>query len=51
MSDLFLILRVFSKLWYTFGFEFEMGLFPNVLDEAKSRDIDIASQIHPNRCI
>ena len=29
------------------GFEFEMGLFPNVLDEAKSRGIDIAPKIIP----
>ena len=29
------------------GFEFEMGLFPNVLDEAKSRDIDIAPKFIP----
>ena len=29
------------------GFEFEMGLFPNVLDEAKSRGIDIAPKFIP----
>ena len=29
------------------GFEFEMGLFPNVLNEAKSRGIDIAPKIIP----
>ncbi len=29
------------------GFEFEMGLFPNVLDEAKSRDINIAPKYIP----
>ena len=29
------------------GFEFEMGLFPNVLDEAKSSGIDIAPKFIP----
>ena len=29
------------------GFEFEMGLFPNVLDEAKSRGINIAPKYIP----
>ena len=29
------------------GFEFEMGLFPNVLDEAKSRGIDLAPKFIP----
>ena len=29
------------------GFEFEMGLFPNVLDEAKNRGIDIAPKFIP----
>ena len=29
------------------GFEFEMGLFPNVLDEAKSRGIDITPKFIP----
>ena len=29
------------------GFEFEMGLFPNVLDEAKSRGIDITPRFIP----
>ena len=29
------------------GFEFEMGLFPNVLDTAKSRGIDIAPKFIP----
>ena len=29
------------------GFEFEMGLFPNVLDEARSKGIDIASKHIP----
>ena len=29
------------------GFEFEMGLFPNVLDEAKSRGINIAPKFIP----
>ncbi|MCY4569099.1 MAG: site-specific DNA-methyltransferase, partial [Candidatus Poribacteria bacterium] len=29
------------------GFEFEMGLFPNVLDEAKSKGLDIAPKIIP----
>ena len=29
------------------GFEFEMGLFPNVLDEAKSKGINIAPKIIP----
>ncbi|MEI7868142.1 MAG: site-specific DNA-methyltransferase [Candidatus Methylumidiphilus sp.] len=29
------------------GFEFEMGLFPNVLDEAKSKGIDIAPKYIP----
>ena len=29
------------------GFEFEMGLFPNVLDEAKSRGINIAPKLIP----
>ena len=29
------------------GFEFEMGLFPNVLDEAKNRGIDIAPKYIP----
>ncbi len=29
------------------GFEFEMGLFPNVLDEARSKGIDIASKYIP----
>ncbi len=29
------------------GFEFEMGLFPNVLDDAKSRGIDIAPKFIP----
>ncbi len=29
------------------GFEFEMGLFPNVLDEAKSKGIDIAPKQIP----
>ncbi|MBI2779087.1 MAG: site-specific DNA-methyltransferase [Gammaproteobacteria bacterium] len=29
------------------GFEFEMGLFPNVLDEAKSKGIDIAPKSIP----
>ena len=29
------------------GFEFEMGLFPNVLDEAKSRGIDLAPKYIP----
>lgn len=29
------------------GFEFEMGLFPNVLDEAKSKGIDIAARYIP----
>ncbi|WP_054030181.1 site-specific DNA-methyltransferase [Desulfatitalea tepidiphila] len=29
------------------GFEFEMGLFPNVLDEARSKGIDIAPKIIP----
>ncbi len=29
------------------GFEFEMGLFPNVLDEAKNKGIDIAPKFIP----
>ena len=29
------------------GFEFEMGLFPNLLDEAKSRGIDLAPKYIP----
>lgn len=29
------------------GFEFEMGLFPNVLDEARGRGIDIAARYIP----
>ena len=29
------------------GFEFEMGLFPNVLDEAKNRGIDLAPKFIP----
>src|SRR5204863_4365160 len=29
------------------GFEFEMGLFPNVLDEAKSKGIDISPKYIP----
>lgn len=29
------------------GFEFEMGLFPNVLDEARDKGIDIASKYIP----
>ncbi len=29
------------------GFEFEMGLFPNVLDEAKSKGIDISPKFIP----
>ena len=29
------------------GFEFEMGLFPNVLDEARSRGIDVAPKYIP----
>ena len=29
------------------GFEFEMGLFPNVLDEAKSKGINIAPKLIP----
>lgn len=29
------------------GFEFEMGLFPNVLDEARAKGIDIASKYIP----
>ncbi len=29
------------------GFEFEMGLFPNVLDEAKAKGIDIAPKYIP----
>ena len=29
------------------GFEFEMGLFPNVLDEAKSKGLDIAPKFIP----
>ena len=29
------------------GFEFEMGLFPNVLDEAKSKGIDLAPKYIP----
>ncbi|MDL2267100.1 site-specific DNA-methyltransferase [Desulfovibrio sp. OttesenSCG-928-G15] len=29
------------------GFEFEMGLFPNVLDEARGKDIDIAPKYIP----
>ena len=29
------------------GFEFEMGLFPNVLDEAKNKGIDIAPKYIP----
>lgn len=29
------------------GFEFEMGLFPNVLEEAKSKGIDIAARYIP----
>ncbi len=29
------------------GFEFEMGLFPNVLDEARAKDIDIAPKYIP----
>ena len=29
------------------GFEFEMGLFPNVLDEARSKGIDIAPKYIP----
>lgn len=29
------------------GFEFEMGLFPNILDEAKSKGIDIAPKFIP----
>lgn len=29
------------------GFEFEMGLFPNILDDAKSKGIDIASKQIP----
>ena len=31
------------------GFEFEMGLFPNVLDEAKAKGIDIAPKYIPAR--
>ena len=30
-----------------FGFEFEMGLFPNVLDEAQSKGVDIAPKYIP----
>ncbi len=30
------------------GFEFEMGLFPNVLDEARSKGIDIAPKYIPS---
>ncbi len=30
-----------------FGFEFEMGLFPNVLDEARGKGIDIAPKYIP----
>lgn len=29
------------------GFEFEMGLFPNVLDEARNKGIDIAPKYIP----
>ena len=29
------------------GFEFEMGLFPNVLDEARGKGIDIAPKYIP----
>jgi len=29
------------------GFEFEMGLFPNVLDEARAKGIDIAPKYIP----
>ena len=29
------------------GFEFEMGLFPNVLDEARGKGIDIALKYIP----
>ena len=32
------------------GFEFEMGLFPNVLDEARAKGIDIAPKYIPPRC-
>ena len=31
------------------GFEFEMGLFPNVLDEAREKGIDIAPKYIPGR--
>jgi len=29
------------------GFEFEMGLFPNVLDEARTKGIDISPKYIP----
>ena len=32
------------------GFEFEMGLFPNVLDEARAKGIDIAPKYIPPMC-
>ena len=32
------------------GFEFEMGMFPNLLEEAKGKGVDIAPKIHSNGC-
>ena len=31
------------------AFEFEMGLFPNILDEAKAKGIDLAPKYIPAR--
>ena len=33
------------------GFEFEMGLFPNVLDEARSKGDRHRAEVHPRRCV
>ena len=33
------------------AFEFEMGLFPNVLDDAKAKGIDIALNTSPPRSL
>ena len=38
-----------SRVWMSLGFEFEMGLFPNLLDEAKSKGIDLAPKVYPCR--
>ena len=31
------------------AFEFEMGLFPNILDEARKKGINLAPKVHPRR--